>query len=119
MKLLQALTTFFALIDSSKAFVAVPSSTSSSLQKFNQFSLKQSLSDNNSNDNDNSSPLLTRRQWFTVAGVTALITSGILSPIQSSFADVSDGTSLPQGAQQFARVARLKNNIAVSFLTMV
>lgn len=40
-------------------------------------------------------------------------TLGVLAFPDVARADVSDGTSLPQGAQQFARVLRLKTDIQV------
>lgn len=62
---------------------------------------------------------LTRRRWMeelvTTGSVAAaaVIASTSLLPLPA-FADVSDGTSLPQGAQQFSRVVRLKTDIIVS-----
>ena len=47
----------------------------------------------------------------TVAG--AGVAATILSTPQAAFADVSDGNTLPQGAQQFSRVIRVKSDLKV------
>jgi hypothetical protein len=38
----------------------------------------------------------------------------VLCPTSIAHADVSDGTSLPKGAQQFQKVLRIRNDIPVS-----
>ena len=51
-----------------------------------------------------------RRSVFSaaiVAGASVLFT-------KPAFSDVSDGTSLPQGAAQFSRLLKVKNDLAVS-----
>ena len=56
---------------------------------------------------------LTRRKAM-IASLVVLSTSA--SPSQRAYADVSDGNSLPKGAQQFARTIKLKTDIKVSYL---
>ena len=74
------------------------------------------LSSSNQEDYDTSSTIISRRQWINKVAIVSLVTAGVLNNgIQPAYADVSDGTSLPQGAQQFARVIRLKSDLNVSF----
>ena len=75
------------------------------------------LSSSNQEDHDTpSTTIISRRQWINKVAIVSLVTAGVLNNgIQPAYADVSDGTSLPQGAQQFARVIRLKSDLVVSF----
>jgi hypothetical protein len=54
------------------------------------------------------------RRDVLVAGAAAVFGAAILgAPTVPAFADVSDGTSLPEGAAQFSRLIRVKNDLKV------
>jgi len=67
--------------------------------------------DNNDNEIDPSSSLSRRRIVLRIAPAALLLAS--VSSLQPASADVSDGNALPQGAQQFANVVKLKTNLKV------
>jgi hypothetical protein len=92
-------------------------------QEYRTDVIKTLLSSSSSSSSDTlsstlslSSSVSSRRSWITQSIMNAspvlLFVSSSLSSLPA-YADVSSGTSLPQGAQQFARVVRLKNDVLV------
>jgi hypothetical protein len=117
MRLIQTFAILVTLIFTCTAFVVLPPSTSFVAQKTEASAIRLSSSNDNNNDFsiDNKKEVLGRRQWLKIAGATTLFGTGVIFSSESALADVSDGTALPQGVQQFSKVVRLKSAIAVSF----
>lgn len=58
---------------------------------------------------------MNRRQLLKHVSIASSSIASIASiQVSKAFADVSDGNSLPQGAQQFASIIRLKSDLIVS-----
>ena len=67
-----------------------------------------------SSSSSSSSSIVDRRSFAKVLTAGILASSSVGSSPQSAYADVSDGNSLPEGAAQFSRLIRLKDDLIVS-----
>ena len=61
---------------------------------------------------DRSTALSAGRRDFITQGA-AVVGAALVTGSLPAFADVSDGNTLPQGAQQFSRLIKVKGNLKV------
>jgi hypothetical protein len=66
-----------------------------------------------SQQRDPSTALLASRRDFVGQGA-AIVGAALVAGSLPSFADVSDGNALPQGAQQFSKMIRVKADLKVN-----